>query len=82
MGLWWGLEEQAELIPRGSCFVPWPGATWAILYAYTLAGLRLPDLGRDQRMMFFSCHFHILCPKDGYAFCHNGYVDDDASEAR
>ena len=30
--------------------------------------------------MLSSCCLHVFCAKDGYAFCHDGYVREDASE--
>lgn len=32
--------------------------------------LRLPDLGRNQKIMLSSCHLHIICAKDGEASFH------------
>ena len=30
---------------------------------------RLPDLGRNQKMMLSSCHFHIVFMPSSYALC-------------
>ena len=40
--------------------------------------VRLPDLGRNQKMMFLLCYLHMLYAKDEYAFRHDGYISGDA----
>ena len=42
-----------------------------------LMDLRLPDLGRDQTLMFLPCFINELCVKNGNAFC---YISDDVRE--
>ena len=53
----------------------------AILFAYTPTDLRLPDLGRYQKMTSSSWHLHMFRAKDGYAACHSGCISGDAWEA-
>ena len=36
--------------------------------------VRLPDLGRNQKMMFNSCHIHRLYAQGNFRFCHNECV--------
>lgn len=51
----------------------------------TLTDPRVPDLGRNPRMVFTSFYIHMVCAEDGYAGCHYEYLlllmDDDACEA-
>ena len=48
----------------------------------TPTDLRLPDEGRNKKMMSISCRLHMLCAKDRYAFCHNEYVSDDGNSGK
>ena len=54
--------------------IPSAGTTWCNFLTHTLIDLRLPDLGRNEKIASDSCHSHMLCAKDGYASCHNGYI--------
>lgn len=38
--------------------------------------LRSPDLGRNQKTISLSLHIRMLFAKEGYAYCHNEYADD------
>ena len=42
--------------------------------AWFQTDLRLPDLGRTEKIMYSSCHLHLLRAKDGYATFHNEYA--------
>ena len=50
----------------------------AAIFEDTSTDLRLPDLGRNKKMMSSSCRLHMFCAKHGYASCHIGCIGGDA----
>ena len=54
----------------------------AVYCILALRDQRMPDSGRNQKMVFNSYHIHILRSKDGYVFCQIECINGDAWRAK